>query len=137
MSDEFIEGKMDIIERNFEFLQEYKKIGEEEFLNSYKDIQAVKYTLLETIEACIDIASHIISSRGFERAESYAEMFEILGRRGVISSELSKKLADMARFRNILVHGYAKVDSVRVLKIIREELKDIEEFVKEILKSEL
>lgn len=131
--NDVIEGKIDIIVRNLEFLNDYRFVDEEEFLNSYKDVQAVKYSLLEIMEACIDIASHIISVKGFERAESYAEMFEILGKRGIISRDLAEKLAEMARFRNILVHGYAKVDNARVLEIVKEELDDIEAFVKEIL----
>ena len=135
--NDIIEGKIDIILRNLEFLNEYKYVDEEEFLNSYKDVQAVKYSLLEIVEACIDIASHIILAKGFERAESYAEMFEILGKRGVINRELAEKLSDMARFRNILVHGYARVDNAKVLEVVKEELKDIEEFVKEILNVKL
>ncbi len=132
VENEIIEGKIDVIQRNLEFLEEYKNIDEDTFLNSYKDVQAVKYSLLEIIEAYLDIASHIISARGFERAESYAEMFDILGRRGIISQKLAE---DMARFRNILVHGYAKVDNARVLEIVKTELSDVEEFVRQILRK--
>ena len=135
VENEIIEGKIDVIQRNLEFLEEYKHIDENTFLNSYKDVQAVKYSLLEIIEACVDIASHIISARGVERAESYAEMFDILGRRGIISQELAEKLSDMARFRNILVHGYAKMDNARVLEIVKTELSDEEEFVRQILRK--
>ncbi len=135
VENEIIEGKIDVIQRNLEFLEEYKNIDENTFLNSYKDVQAVKYSLLEIIEACLDIASHIISARGFERAESYAEMFDILGRRGIISQELAEKLSDMARFRNLLVHGYGKVDNTRVLEIVKTELSDVEEFVRQILRK--
>jgi len=46
---------------------------------------------------------------------------------------LAERLSDMARFRNILVHGYAKVDNLKVLEIVKEELKDIDDFVEEIL----
>ncbi|TFG22495.1 MAG: hypothetical protein EU532_14350 [Promethearchaeota archaeon] len=35
------------------------------------------------IESCIDIASHIISFNGFERSESYVDMFEILGKKNL------------------------------------------------------
>jgi len=45
---------------------------------------------------------------GLERAESYSEMFEIFGKRGIMDQELVSKLADMTGFRNLLVHGYAK-----------------------------
>ena len=131
---DLIQGKIDIIERNINFLNEYKDKELNEFLKSYKDVQALKFSLFEIIESCIDIASHIISAKNLERAESYAEMFEILGKKELLKIELSKKLSDMARFRNILVHGYAKVDNTKVLAYVKEELKDVEDFIKEILK---
>jgi uncharacterized protein YutE (UPF0331/DUF86 family) len=129
-----IQGKMDIIERNLEFLAAYKEITEKDFLQSYKDVQAVKYSLLEIIEACIDLASHISVARNFERAESYAEIFEILATQKLLPSKLAAKLADMARFRNLLVHSYGKVDNVRVLEFVKTELTDIKRFIECILK---
>ena len=128
-----IQGKIDIIDKNIEFLIEYHKTTPKEFLNSYKDIQAVKYSLFEAIEACIDIASHIIAMKGYERAESYSDMFEILGRKKVINSELTEKLSNMAKFRNLLVHSYAKVDNLKVLDYVKKELNDIKSFIKVIL----
>lgn len=133
IDNDLIQGKIDIIEKNLTFLGEYKDISGMEFSNSYKDIQAVKYSLFEIIEACIDVASHIISIKGLERAESYAEMFEILGKNNFIKSKLSKNLSDMAKFRNILVHSYAKVDNSKVLDFVKEELIDVKNFVKELL----
>jgi uncharacterized protein YutE (UPF0331/DUF86 family) len=35
----------------------------------------------------------------------------------------------MARFRNVLVHLYADVDEERVLRILRESLTDLDQFV--------
>lgn len=129
-----IQGKMDIIERNLEFLATYKKISEKDFLQSYKDVQAVKYSLLEIIEACIDLASHISVAGNFERAESYAEIFEILATQKILPVQLAAKLADMARFRKLLVHSYGKIDNVRVLEFVKTELTDIKRFIECILK---
>ena len=128
-----IYDKIDVIERNLSFLNQYKEKSETELLDSYKDIQAIKYSLFEIIEACIDIASHIISIRAFQRAESYAEMFEILGKNAIIGTKLSINLSNMARFRNILVHGYAKIDNSKVLSFAKDELKDVEDFIKKIM----
>ena len=130
---ELIHGKIDIIERDITFLNTYKEKEEGEFLSSYIDIQAIKYSLFEIIEASIDIASHIISAKGLQRAESYAEMFEILGKNEIIETQLSKELSNMARFRNVLVHGYAKIDNSKVLVFIKEKLIDVENFIKAIL----
>jgi len=131
---EVIEGKFDIIERNLRFLKEIKTLSPDQFVESYKDVQAAKYSLLEIVEACIDIANYIISVKGFRRAEEYSEMFKVLKEEGVIGKELATKLEDMARFRNLLVHRYGEIDDRKVLEVIKHNLKDIEEFEKEIEK---
>ena len=130
---ELIHGKIDIIERDITFLSSYKEKDEGEILSNYKEIQAIKYSLFEIIEASIDIASHIISTKGLQRAESYAEMFEILGKNDLIETQLSKELSNMARFRNVLVHGYAKIDNSKVLVFIKEKLLDVENYIKVII----
>ena len=129
---EVIEGKFDIIDRNLSFLEEIKRLSLEQFLGSYRDVQAAKYSLLEIVEACIDIANYIISVKGFRRAEEYSEMFKVLKEEGVIGKGLATKLEDMARFRNLLVHRYGEVDNRRVLEIIKYNLKDVKEFEREI-----
>jgi len=131
---DIIEGKFDILERNLAFLKEIKTLSPEQFLKSYKDIQAAKYSLLEIMEACIDIANYIISVKSFRRAEEYSEMFKVLKEEGILGKKLANKLEDMARFRNLLVHRYGEIDNRRVLEIIKHNLKDIEEFEKEIQK---
>ena len=129
---EVIEGKFDIIDRNLSFLEEIKRLSLEQFLGSYRDVQAAKYSLLEIVEACIDIANYIISVKGFRRAEEYSEMFKVLKEEGVTGKGLATKLEDMARFRNLLVHRYGEVDNRRVLEIIKYNLKDVKEFEREI-----
>ena len=37
---EIIEGKLDIIDRNLRFLEEFKTLSPDQFVESYKDIQA-------------------------------------------------------------------------------------------------
>lgn len=131
---EVLEGKLDIIDRNLRFLEEMKTLSPDQFVESYKDVQAAKYSLLEIMEACIDIANYIISVKGFRRAEEYSDMFKVLKEEGVIRKELATKLEDMARFRNLIVHRYGEIDNRRVLEIIKHNLKDIKEFEKEIEK---
>lgn len=129
---ETIEGKFDVIDRNLKFLDEYKSLDPNQFMSSYKDIQAAKYSLLETVEACIDIANHIISVKGFRRAEGYGEMFEVLKEEKVIGEGLAAKLKDMAGFRNLLVHRYGKIDDREVLNVVKQNLEDVVEFEKEV-----
>lgn len=131
---EVIEEKFDIIDRNVKFLKQMKTLSPEQFVESYRDVQAAKHCLLEIMEACIDIANYIISLKGFRRAEEYSEMFRVLKEERIIEKELATKLEDMARFRNLLVHRYGEIDNIRVLEIIKQNLNDIEEFEKDIEK---
>ncbi len=95
-------------------------------------IKKVKYSLLEIIEACIDIASHLVSVYNFQRPEMYAEFFDVLGKNKLLNEDLSNDLSDMARFRNLLVHSYAQVDNIKVLKYVKQDLDNIRDFIKAI-----
>jgi len=60
-------------------------------------------------------------------------MFIILGKENIIDSGLAESLSEMAKFRNVLIHTYSKVDNLKVLEFVQKELKDIKEFIKRIL----
>lgn len=134
IDEELVEKKIDLILKNLNYLEEVKEVDDEELLGSFEKLQATKHSLQEVIESCIDISNHIISSEGWERAETYSEMFERLYENNVIGSKLNDRLGNMARFRNLLVHRYGIVDDKKVLHILRERLGDIYRFIKDIEK---
>ena len=123
-----IESKLDIIDWNLEFFDEFGYTDSEEFLDSYRDVQAAKYSLLEITKCCIDIASHSIAVKSMGRVEEYRGMFHLLGEKGVIEKDLAKRLGDMAGFRNLPVHRYGDVGNAVVLEMIQSELSDVVEF---------
>jgi uncharacterized protein YutE (UPF0331/DUF86 family)/predicted nucleotidyltransferase len=75
----------------------------------------VKYLFVTAIEGCIDAAHHIAASEGWRPAETNADAFIVLAQHGVVDAELAATMAAAARFRNLLVHGYAEVDDERVV----------------------
>lgn len=74
----------------------------------------------------------MIAAKGLKRSETYSEMFQRLAEDGILNEELADRLSDMARFRNLLVHQYTEIENRRVQEIIKENLEDIEEFLKSI-----
>lgn len=130
---DIIEAKFDIVERNLKFIEEYFKGKDaEEIEKDYRDYQALKFSLFEIVEACIDVANHIIAGERLERVEEYAKMFIVLGENRIISKKLAEKLAKMAKFRNFLIHRYGKIDTEYMVEIVNERLRDIIEFMEEI-----
>lgn len=91
--------------------------------------------LQRAIEASIDIASHIIASEGLGLASTIKENFKILRDSKIIDDETMKKMQSMVGFRNIAIHDYTSID-IEVLKsILKNNLKDLEEFYTIILKK--
>jgi len=65
-------------------------------------------------------------------SHSNREFFELLERYGWVSAELGISLREMVGFRNIVVHGYERVNSAIVEEIVRDHLDDLLDFVKSI-----
>ncbi len=124
--------RIDVIERNLKEIQNIIKEKPDKI--SYRDELALKHALLECVEACADIANHIISTKGFRRPDDYSDIFVVLEENKIINKSLSKRLQEMAKFRNVLVHRYAVVNMIQLFKIAEEDVKDIVEFVRVILK---
>ena len=55
-------------------------------------------------------------------------MFTVLADAALLDSGTAADLRDTARFRNLLVHGYTRVDDVRVVQILRERVDDLVAF---------
>ena len=93
---------------------------------------AMERRLQTSIEACIDIASHIISSESLGIVEHNKDALILLGEKGIISKELSKKLSIATDMRNVLVHGYGHIDFNLFYRAITEDIVDLKQFIQEI-----
>jgi uncharacterized protein YutE (UPF0331/DUF86 family) len=111
-----------------EHLQRLADLEPEDLLADRDRMSAAKYGFVVSIEAAIDVCRHIIGSEGLRAADDFADSFAALGEAGWLPVESVPDLQDMARFRNLLVHGYADVDDKRVGEILRTRLGDLRSF---------
>ena len=93
----------------------------------------VERTLHIIIEACIDIAQHIIADEQLREPTSYRDTFNVLAENKILHSEDLARLENMASFRNLLVHYYERVDDEIVYGIFRKDLSDFDYFVEKIV----
>ncbi len=80
----------------------------------------------------LDIGSHLLAANGANIAEEYAVIFDRLAERGILPDLFARKIRPMAGFRNVLVHGYAKVDPKKVSQILQQDLPDFEAFAQHV-----
>ncbi|MEN4029561.1 MAG: DUF86 domain-containing protein [Methanobacterium sp.] len=114
---------------SLDMLKELSKLPKDDFLEDKFKVASAKYFLIVSIEATIDMCNHLISRNRFRIPESYADTFKVIAECGVISKDLMEKLIEMAKFRNRLVHIYWEVDEEVIYEIIKEDIRDIEEFM--------
>lgn len=132
--------KNDILHERFKLLNEY--IGDLRGLQdvnfeSYEEDKlirrAAERTLHLAVEACLDIGQRIIAQAGFRTPEDNKDVFTVLGEQGILSSELLPSLIAMAKFRNLIVHDYARIDNSVVFGILKRRLGDFDAFAQAIL----
>ena len=105
-------------------IREYSNINVEKYSADWKIQRIVERTLQMMIEICADVGSHIISDREYRIPKSYADTFRVLYEGKIIEKDLFQRMEKMAKFRNILVHHYYKVDAGIVVSILRSNLND-------------
>ena len=95
-----------------------------------RELRFYEHTLQIAIQATLDVASHIVSDERLGEPDSNRDLFARLGAHGWLDGALVQRLARMAGFRNVLVHGYAEVDPLIVQDVAQHHLGDLEDFVK-------
>jgi uncharacterized protein YutE (UPF0331/DUF86 family) len=115
-------------------VSEYSDLTVERYRADWKTQRIVERTLQMAIEACLDVASHIVADRGLRAPSTYAETFEILVQAGLMSPGLGQVMIEMTGFRNVIVHEYTRVDAEVVIRILRKGLEDFRRFGTEALR---
>lgn len=126
---EVIEKKL---RRILVYLQELRRLSFMNLEDFQEDIvkkRFVERNIELCIEAMIDVCRHLVSSLNLQEPESYADCFRILARGSVITDARQKTFAEMARFRNRLIHIYDDVDDSITFDIYSNRLSDFDDFV--------
>ena len=125
VTDHIIELEQAIIDWN-----RYQQVSLEDLKTDRDKRNMVLHALLVSIQAALDIANHIIAAQKLARPSTYRESFDILAEAKFLPSKLANQLADLAGFRNVLVHIYWRLDMELVYNILQNDLDTIVEFIR-------
>jgi len=89
------------------------------------------------IEGCLDIAKIVISSKELPEPKDNKGVFTVLAEAGILSDASLKFLVPMAGTRNVLVHGYDKVDDSVIYGVVKRHLDDFSAFLREIKENHI
>ncbi len=122
------------IKSNVSELRQATDITWEIYRTDKRSRRFVERTLHILIEACIDVAQHIISDEQLREPTSYRDTFAVLAESGIIQPEDLTRMENMASFRNLIVHYYERIDDAAVYGFFKRNLSDFDIFVRSIVK---
>jgi uncharacterized protein YutE (UPF0331/DUF86 family) len=122
------------LERTVTTLRHLQGVTLEELMASPERAWALEHGLQVAIQALLDVGNHILAAEGANSVEEYADILTGLAKRRVFPPEYAEKIKGMAGFRNLLVHGYARVDLARVHEFLQTRLGDFEAFARYIVR---
>lgn len=126
-----ITEKLDYIERyHRELVEDLPSYPE--FTKKRLTRRGIEKTVELMADAIVDVAMIIISAKGLEKPNEAAESVNILAQNNLLTIGLARKLQELVKFRNLLVHQYAKVDEEKEYHNINENHEDVIVFIKEI-----
>ncbi|MGH9142689.1 MAG: type VII toxin-antitoxin system HepT family RNase toxin [Vicinamibacterales bacterium] len=116
------------IEQSCARLDALRTLTVDEFIASQDTLDIACYRLLVAVEASLALCYHVSARQLRETPDDYPACFATLGRAGVIPGALAERLQRMARFRNLLVHVYWKIDYRQVYDIVQRDTADLRQF---------
>jgi uncharacterized protein YutE (UPF0331/DUF86 family) len=95
-------------------------------------LDLVAFNLMLAVQACADVASHMIADEGWPPATSLGAAFERLRDRSVISQTVCEALVRAVGLRNVIAHGYAGVRPEMIHAAATTGLADREAFARDV-----
>jgi uncharacterized protein YutE (UPF0331/DUF86 family) len=123
-----LEAKLKAMDGYYSQLLEYREYPQDKLENDPTLKGALERYLYLLCQSAIDLGEALIALKSFYQPGSYAEIFQTLKEKGIISPELTQKLIKMTGFRNAIIHDYQKFDFGIAYQVLMAGIDDIKEF---------
>jgi uncharacterized protein YutE (UPF0331/DUF86 family) len=124
-----VRTRLNAIEEYIGRLETKRHLTLEQMAGDWVTFSAIQHLFQMASQAVIDIASHILAADFIRRVDDYYAAVLALGEEGVLPRDFAQRFADIARFRNVLVHQYMVIDPDRVYGFLQTGLDDFRAYI--------
>jgi uncharacterized protein YutE (UPF0331/DUF86 family) len=128
-------AKIGSIKKYLKRINNVSSITLEAFLDDINVQDIILFNIQLAVQNCIDVAAHIVSEEDMGIPGSANEMFYLLEENQYINNLLTEKMVKAVGFRNLIVHEYGKLDLKRAYDISQNDISDLDDFFKAIIKK--
>lgn len=125
---------LDELRKYLGYLKELQRYSKKDVLDKWHVYGLIERYLHLAIECSLSLGEQIISNHGFRLPDDYKDVIYILAENKVIPKKFAQEISGMAGFRNILVHGYAKINRERVYEHLHKDTKKLKKLAEYLAK---
>jgi uncharacterized protein YutE (UPF0331/DUF86 family) len=129
--DRITKGIADILETKVE-MENILSAGRDSFLADKKSALALRYFLIEAVEAITDVCQHLLAKTKGVACSGYVDCIVKAGENGVINVEHSKKMRKLADLRNSLIRRYWIVNDEELFAQCSANIGDLPDFCRQV-----
>lgn len=119
-----------VIKSEIKRLEPFRKMSQDEFINSPFAIDRSRYFLVVAIDSTLWICRHISRQSGLKPSK---DCFKSLGENGVLSLDLAEKLSNITMLRDTLADPTKEIDKKYLYNLVKSDFEKVmNDFIKEI-----
>lgn len=127
---EIVRSRLATLTEMLSILKRHQKLSLKAYLEDRERQLVIEHALLVGIQSILDLATHVLADSDVRDISDYRDALLKLARIKVLPSHFSEQIADMAGFRNLLIHEYQEINPQKVHQFLTQRLTDFEEFIR-------
>lgn len=132
VDEDVFTDKLRYISQYVEDLEQMRGLSKAEYLEDTVTQRAVERTLMNLIQASIDLAQHVRSTEDLSPSGTAKQEIQALGEADILSSETQAKLEEAVGLRNILAHRYDDINHEIVYEVLHDDVHWFKRFQQEL-----
>ena len=129
LNKDLIKTKMRSIQEYLLEIEPILSLPKDQIVSSVEKLRTLERNFQLIVDAMLDINIHLIRELELSSPDDLKSTFIILAEGKIISFDFAQKISPVVGLRNILVHGYEKVDRKLFIDSFQKNRKDFDEYL--------
>lgn len=126
----------DLLKTKIRSIQEYLleiepilSLPKDEIVSNIEKLRTLERNFQLIVDAMLDINIHLIRELEFSSPDDLKSTFIVLAEGKIIPLDFAQKIAPVVGLRNILVHGYEKIDRNLFIDSFQKNKQDFDKYM--------
>lgn len=129
LNKDLIKTKMRSIQEYLLEIEPILSLTKEQIVSVVEKLRTLERVFQLIVDAMLDINIHIIRELELNSPDDLKSTFIILAEGKILPFDFAEKISPVVGLRNILVHGYEKIDRKLFIDSFQKNRKDFDEYL--------